>query len=118
MSALLDLGGKPVISRVMENLRNVDADEYVLACDYDSFQKLSPLAEEAGFKCISGPKEDVLERFALVIREIKADIIVRATGDNPFLDLEAGDPLYRAILGVERMSAGALLKAAGKSGSP
>ncbi len=136
--ALLDLGGKPVISRVMENLRNVDADEYVLACDYDSFQKLSPLAEEAGFKCISGPKEDVLERFALVIREIKADIIVRATGDNPFLFADAAAAsvsrfkelcrtqnadyfTYTGLphgSGVEIMSAGALLKAAGKSGSP
>lgn len=133
--ALLDLGGKPVILRVMENLKNVPVDEYVLACDRDSFQQLSPLAGEAGFKCIPGPKEDVLGRFALVINTIKADIIVRATGDNPFLFSDAAAEslarfkelgregtvdyfTYTGLphgSGVEILSASAVLKASGKS---
>lgn len=87
--ALLDLGGKPVIVRVMENLRRVEADAWILACDTASEETLSPLAKEAGFTCIVGPKEDVLERFCLVIRKTGATTILRATGDNPYLFADA-----------------------------
>jgi spore coat polysaccharide biosynthesis protein SpsF (cytidylyltransferase family)/2-polyprenyl-3-methyl-5-hydroxy-6-metoxy-1,4-benzoquinol methylase len=83
--ALLDLAGRPVIVRVMETLGQVEADMRVLACDYDSERELAPLAERSGFVCIAGPKEDVLERFCKVIRETGADVVLRATGDNPFL---------------------------------
>lgn len=87
--ALLDLAGKPVILRVMETLKHVPADVYVLACDEASFQNFEPLAAEAGFLCIAGPAEDVLERFCIVIRKTGADVVVRATGDNPFLFADA-----------------------------
>lgn len=87
--ALLDLDGKPVLLRVMETLRHVPADVYVVACDEASCQYFAPLAAAAGFLCISGPAEDVLERFCLVIRKTGADTVVRATGDNPFLFADA-----------------------------
>jgi spore coat polysaccharide biosynthesis protein SpsF (cytidylyltransferase family)/2-polyprenyl-3-methyl-5-hydroxy-6-metoxy-1,4-benzoquinol methylase len=87
--ALLDLGGKPVIVRVMENLRRVEADAWILACDTASEETLAPLAKDAGFTCIAGPKEDVLERFCLVIRKTGASTILRATGDNPYLFADA-----------------------------
>ncbi len=83
--ALLDLAGKPVIVRVMESLAQIEADMRILACDYDSERELSPLAESCGFICIAGPKDDVLERFCKVIRETGADVVLRATGDNPYL---------------------------------
>jgi len=87
--ALLDLAGKPVIVRVMESLARVPADLRVLACDFNSVRELSPLAESCGFICIGGPKEDVLERFCKVVRETGTTVVLRATGDNPFLFSEA-----------------------------
>jgi spore coat polysaccharide biosynthesis protein SpsF (cytidylyltransferase family)/2-polyprenyl-3-methyl-5-hydroxy-6-metoxy-1,4-benzoquinol methylase len=87
--ALLPLGGKPIIVRVMENLKRVRADAWVLACDVDSAAVLSPLAAECGFVCIPGPKDDVLERFCIVIKKMGADVILRATGDNPWLFADA-----------------------------
>lgn len=93
--ALLDLAGKSVLVRVMENLRRIPADFYVLACDADSESVFSPLAASCGFMCIGGPKEDVLERFCIVIRHTGASIVLRATGDNPFLFADAAEASLR-----------------------
>jgi len=93
--ALLDLGGKPVIVRVMENLRRVPADAYILACDTDSVETFTPLAQEAGFTCIGGQKENVLERFCLVIGQTGAETVLRATGDNPYLFADAAEASLR-----------------------
>jgi len=87
--ALLDLAGKPVIARVMENLRRVPADRYVLACDVASEESLRPIAEREGFECIGGPKDDVLARYCLVVSRLGADVVLRATGDNPWLFADA-----------------------------
>jgi spore coat polysaccharide biosynthesis protein SpsF (cytidylyltransferase family)/2-polyprenyl-3-methyl-5-hydroxy-6-metoxy-1,4-benzoquinol methylase len=87
--ALLSLGGKPVIAWTMDAMRCVPADKYILATDADSFSELSVIAKEKGWECFAGPKDDVLERFCLLIKETKADILIRATGDNPFLFYEA-----------------------------
>ncbi len=87
--AVLPLGGKPVIYRVMENLRRVVADQYVLACDEASEAELAPIARECGFLCVAGPKEDVLTRFCVVVKKVGADVVLRATGDNPWLFADA-----------------------------
>lgn len=137
--ALLDLGGKPLVARAMESMRLVSADAYVLACDYDSEAELAPVARSEGFDCIAGPKEDVLERFCVVARKTGADVILRATGDNPFLfadaarlSLERFAELSRSDSpadyftfsglphgsGVEVLSARKLVEAAAITGSP
>ncbi len=83
--ALLPLAGEPILVRVMQTLRTIPADAYVLACDEASFDSFLPLANANGFTCISGSASDVLERFCKVIRQTGTDLILRATGDNPFL---------------------------------
>lgn len=131
--ALLPLDNKPVILRVMEALNNVPADTRILACPQDSLSTLKPLAEEAGFHIFSGPKEDVLERFCMVIRHFSLKRVIRATGDNPFVfadgailinneaaSLNADYSCYSGLpygAGVESVSAAALLKAAEETNS-
>ena len=125
--ALLPLDGKPLIFRVMEALNQIPANLRILACPDDSFAEFSPIAEEAGFKLHTGPKEDVLERFCQVIRHYKIDRVIRATGDNPFVFTDAAIAIndeasslnadYAGFLelpygsGVESVSASALLNA-------
>ena len=70
-------------------MKKVQADQYWLACDYASYERLNPLAQKEGWNCFAGPENDVLERFCLLVQKVKADIIVRATADNPFLFFEA-----------------------------
>ncbi len=125
--ALLDLGGEPMVFRVMQALSYVPADVRILACPEDSRDAFEPLAIRSGFRLITGSKEDVLGRYCKAIRETGADRVIRATGDNPFVFPDAaseidrqgrelgadyaafGDLPYGA--GVESIQAEALLKA-------
>ncbi len=87
--ALMDLAGLSILAQSMRALKAIPADIYILACDYSSFDLFSPLAREAGFVCHAGPEDDVLERFCRVIRRESPDVILRATGDNPFVFADA-----------------------------
>jgi spore coat polysaccharide biosynthesis protein SpsF (cytidylyltransferase family)/2-polyprenyl-3-methyl-5-hydroxy-6-metoxy-1,4-benzoquinol methylase len=87
--ALLPLGGKPLLRWTLDAMRQVPADVYILACDFDSGSELRPLCKQAEWRCFAGPKDDVLTRFCLAATQFHIDTIVRATGDNPFLFYEA-----------------------------
>jgi spore coat polysaccharide biosynthesis protein SpsF len=124
---LLPLEGKPLIFRVMEALKRIPCDLYILACPEDSLAAFGPLAEAAAFELISGPKEDVLGRYCSAIRRFSPDRLIRATADNPFVFTEAAEVIHREGLllgadyaaysglpygaGVEAVSAEALLRA-------
>ena len=125
--ALLLLDGKPLVTRVMEALNNIPADLRILACPEDSLSSFTPLAREADFQILAGPKEDVLERYCLAIRKYSIDRVIRATGDNPFVFADAAVSVnaqassvnadYAGFLnlpygaGVESVSSSALLRA-------
>jgi spore coat polysaccharide biosynthesis protein SpsF len=125
--ALLPLNGRPLISAVMEALKTVPCDLHILACPEDSLGEFRPLAEAGGFELVSGPKEDVLGRYAQAIRVFSPDRIIRATGDNPFVFADAAGAIHREGTelnadyagysglpygaGVESVSAEALLRA-------
>jgi spore coat polysaccharide biosynthesis protein SpsF len=132
--AMLPLGGKPIVFRVMEALNNVSADFHIIACPQDSVSSFLPFAEEAGFHIFSGPKENVLERYCRVIRHFSLNRVIRATGDNPFVFTDAASAINDEAMnqnadyagfgglphgaGVESVSASALLRAAEEAVSP
>lgn len=100
--ALLPLGGKTILEWVLSAMKKVSADDYYLAVDYESEKALSPLAEKCGWKICAGPLEDVLKRYLMAIEESKADLVIRATCDNPFLFYEAADSLLKEFLRREQ----------------
>ena len=104
--ALLSLADKPLIVQVMNNAKRIPADSYILACDHDSEQIVTPLAVSCGYRCIAGPKEDVLERFCLVIRKTGADVIVQVTGDNPFIFIDAATESLERFLSLDKQGKG------------
>jgi spore coat polysaccharide biosynthesis protein SpsF len=132
--SLLDLCGKPLLLRVMEALNRVPANLRVLACPEDCAAPFAPLAAGAGFELFSGPKEDVLARYAQVIRAFNIDTVIRATGDNPFVFADAASALVPEALalgadyagysglpcgaGVEFAKAAALLRACDEATEP
>jgi spore coat polysaccharide biosynthesis protein SpsF len=132
--SLLPLGGKPLILRVMEALNRIPAELRVLACPEDSAAAFTPLAAEAGFSLFTGPKDDVLGRYCLVLRNFNAKRIIRATGDNPFVFTDAAAAINTEALalgadyagysgippgaGVESVSAEALFRAETKTSVP
>jgi len=87
--ALLPLGGRPIVLRVMEALNKIPAELRILACPEDSKSAFAELAQEAGFSLFAGPKEDVLDRFCLCLRNFGIRHLIRATGDNPFVFADA-----------------------------
>jgi len=132
--ALLPLGGRPLIFRVMEALSFIACEAMILACPEDSVSSFAPLADEAGFVLVSGPKDDVLARYCLAIRHCGAERIIRATGDNPFVFTDAAVALNREAAalgadyagysglpygaGVESVASEALLRAEREAVSP
>ena len=132
--SMLPLDGKPLIFRVMEAFRSFPCKEKILACAEDCVKAFAPLAEEAGFTLVPGPKEDVLARYCLAIRRCGAERIIRATGDNPFVFIDAAIALNREAIelgadyagysglptgaGVESVASGALLRAEREAGNP
>ena len=101
--SLLPMEGRPLIVRVMEALGPVNCDVKVLACPEDCAESFGPLAKEAGFEMLLGPKDDVLTRYCMAIRRFNADRVIRATGDNPFVFSDAAEALNReaAALGTD-----------------
>jgi spore coat polysaccharide biosynthesis protein SpsF len=132
--ALLPLGGRPLIFRVMEALKQVKADIRILVSPEDCAVSFGPLAEEAGFHFVTGPKDDVLERYCLAIRRFSIDRVIRATGDNPFVFTDAAEAINAEALalgadyaaysglpygaGVESIAAPALLRAEEEASAP
>jgi spore coat polysaccharide biosynthesis protein SpsF len=104
--ALLPLGGRPMIQRVMEALNRIPADCRILACPEDSLAAFAPLAKAAGFELVSGPKDDVLRRYCIAIRHCSADWVIRATGDNPFVFADAAAALSREAQALDADYAG------------
>jgi spore coat polysaccharide biosynthesis protein SpsF len=118
----------------MEALNQVPADIRILACPEDSLSSFSPIAQEAGFQILAGPKDDVLERYCLAIRKYSIDRVIRATGDNPFVFADAAVSLNDEAVslkadyagyaelpygaGVESVAASALLRASEQAKLP
>ena len=132
--SLLPLGGKPLISRVMEALNRVPAHLRILACPEDSADAFTPLASESGFELFAGPKDDVLERYCLAVKKFGIRHFCRATGDNPFVFADAAAAINAEALalnadyagysglpygaGTESVSAAALLRAGNEAADP
>ena len=102
--ALYPLGKKTVLHQVLKNLKSVDVKDYFLATDYNSEEFFAPIAKECGFKLFSGPENDVLERFCLLIKQENPDVVVRATGDNPFLFTDAANFSIKRFLELNATS--------------
>ncbi|QOS40162.1 methyltransferase domain-containing protein [Treponema rectale] len=100
--ALLPLAEKPVLEWVLSAMKKVHADDYYVAVDFDSEQALRPVIEKCGWKVFAGPLEDVLERYLKAIEVSGADLVIRATCDNPFLFYEAADSLLNEFLRREQ----------------
>ena len=128
---LLPLEGEPLIFRVMEALRTIQCDIHILACPENCRTIFGKAAEKAGFVIVTGPEDDVLERYCIAVRRYSPDMVIRATADNPFVFADAAGHLLRKTAdlqadyggysglplgaGVEVINAEALLKAGRES---
>ncbi len=95
------LAGKPMIQWIIERLQACkNADVFVLATSVlEENQPLVDLARKLGVSTFRGSESDVLDRYYKCALAYHLDHVVRATGDNPFVDPEECDRLIEFYFG-------------------
>jgi spore coat polysaccharide biosynthesis protein SpsF len=96
---LADLGGAPVLARMLERLagaRRLDAVT-VATTDSERDDPVAELARAAGAGVFRGPELDVLGRFDGAAEAAGADVVVRLTADCPLMDPAVVDQVVDAF---------------------
>ncbi len=96
---LLDLGGQPMLVRVVERTRRAASlDEVVVATTTDpSDDPVAELCARRGYPCYRGSLFDVLDRYYQAALRFRARRIVRITADCPVMDAEVVDAAVKAL---------------------
>ncbi len=93
------IGGKPMIEILLERLaRSKKINQIVLATSNN--QKNDPLVEHVsklGYQCYRGSEEDVLDRYYQAAKSVRADLVIRITGDCPLIDSDLVDELINSF---------------------
>lgn len=127
--ALATLGGKTLLERCLQRLQLANAGEVILATtERSEDDALAYLASAMGVRVFRGRTDDVLGRYLAAAQASAADVVIRATGDNPAVDIDAPARVLRAMAatdadyacedglpigaGVEAITFGALCRAA------
>lgn len=98
--AMVPLAGRPLMHVLLERVAAVPVlDSLCLATSRSPENRpLVELARKLGIPAFEGDEEDVLKRHVECARAMKADHIVRVTGDNPLTDLETMERLVELHL--------------------
>jgi spore coat polysaccharide biosynthesis protein SpsF len=97
--ALARIAGRPLLDRCLRRLNAARVGPVVLATT-ESIEDLvlTDLARLAGVASFRGATDDVLRRYVEAAGVFGFDVIVRATGDNPAVDIDAASRLLPAVL--------------------
>lgn len=90
---LKDIGGKPMLLRVVERTCMAKRiDEVLVATTLDpADDAVQDLCEQQGIALFRGSMDDVLDRYYQAAKTSHADIIVRITADCPLIDAQLID---------------------------
>ena len=96
---LADLAGKPVIEHIIDRLETSERlDEICIAIpEVETENELLQAIGKRNVHIARGPETNVLTRFLIAAYETHADIIVRATADNPLMDVCVMDEQLKFI---------------------
>jgi spore coat polysaccharide biosynthesis protein SpsF len=85
---MLDIAGKMLLERHLERVRQMrSAADVAVACsESPDCDPIRDMCRRLGVNYVLGPELDVLERYRMAADTLRADIVVRVTSDNPFLD--------------------------------
>ncbi len=97
---LLDIGGEPMLVRVVERVRRAETVRAVaVATTTDaSDDPVEVLCNERGYPLSRGSQFDVLDRYYQAARQMRADVVVRVTADCPVIDPGVIDRTVREFL--------------------
>ena len=126
--ALASVGGASILKRCLHRLWKSGVGPVLLATtERPEDDSLVVVARRLGVDVYRGPTDDVLTRFVGAAQRAGAEIIVRATADNPAVDIGAPGRVVRALCearsdysceeglpcgaGVEAITAASLIRA-------
>ncbi len=87
--ALARLRGFTLLEHCLRRLQQSGIPVVLATTDRPEDDRLEDEASRLGVQTFRGPSEDVLARFVQVARALKLEWVVRATGDNPAVDMMA-----------------------------
>jgi spore coat polysaccharide biosynthesis protein SpsF len=98
---LLDIGGEPMLVRVVERARRARRlNDVMVATTVDSSDDpVIKLCEERGYAFHRGSMKDVLDRYVQAARSQRAEVVVRITADCPVIDPAVIDRTVKAFYG-------------------
>jgi len=84
---LMEISGKPMLEHVIDRVKQASTIEHIVIATttQDEDLKIVELANKLGVDVYTGSEDDVLDRYVKVAEKVKADIIVRVTGDCPLI---------------------------------
>ena len=105
--ALLDLGGRPLLGRVLDRVRLVDGANHIIVATTDRRidDPIAAFAAREKVDVFRGATTDVLGRCLGCADEFGFDLVVRISGDSPFLPPE----LAASMIQLHRRERGAEL---------
>ena len=85
---LADIGGKPMIQRVIDRVKAAKLLDHVILATtvHETDAPLVDLSAALGVETFRGSVDDVLDRYYRAALFAKVDIVVRITGDCPLMD--------------------------------
>jgi spore coat polysaccharide biosynthesis protein SpsF len=97
---LHDVGGAPLLSRVIERVQAASTVDGVVVAttDADEDDPVAALAVKSGAGVYRGSADDVLDRMYRAALVAGADVVVRITADDPFKDPDVIDAVVGAVL--------------------
>ncbi len=94
--ALLEMAGDTTIGHMLERLRRSTRAELMLCTStLPDDACLIEVAKNKGIPWFAGDPDDVMDRFLKAAEVVGAELIVRATGDNPCMDPEFIDRMIQ-----------------------
>lgn len=87
--------GIPLIGQILNRAKKADnLHEIIVATStQNKNDELIPVVQSFGAKVFRGDEDDVLSRFYFAAKENALDVIVRLTGDNPFISSKVIDEI-------------------------
>jgi spore coat polysaccharide biosynthesis protein SpsF len=96
---LLRIQGKSILERAIERLqcaRKID-QVVVLTTKLDEDDAVVEEARRLGVDTFRGPAADVLKRFQQAAELFRPEVVVRATADNPLIDIGSANRIVQAL---------------------
>lgn len=97
---LMDLCGRPVIDVLLDRLSRAESLSSIIVATSDQPQDdaLADHLQQQNRAVFRGSEQDVLGRYAEAAQSFGADVVVRITGDCPFVDPELVDRAVQEFL--------------------